>query len=334
MASLKSANIIIDLAPACARLVAGELVAIPTETVYGLAAAIGSTEGLKKIFALKERPFFDPLIVHVASFKEAAQLVSDWPPLADFLARSFWPGPFTLVLPKAKHVNYLITSGLETVAIRYPAHPIAQELIRLVGQPLAAPSANRFGRTSPTSPKHVQSEFPHSDLLILDGGDCEIGVESTVVSVTTDEVCILRPGQITEERIRLALKKWAKDVRVFSAANLNIDAPEAPGALKHHYMPEIPLVIVPIGEGSELRAETRLKIQNALGVPIQRTVELSLNPDPVLAARELYSEMRRLAETGVDCMFVRSHDNRDGLWSAIWDRLEKAASLVLCPPES
>jgi L-threonylcarbamoyladenylate synthase len=166
-----------ELLKARDRLVAGDVVAIPTETVYGLAASIDSEKGLRRIFSLKERPFFDPLIVHVASLKEASSLVRDWPPIADFIGRYFWPGPLTLVLPKAERVNSLITSGLDTVAVRYPSHPLTLDLIRLVGTPLAAPSANKFGKTSPSRALHVKSEFPGTDLLILDGGECEIGVE-------------------------------------------------------------------------------------------------------------------------------------------------------------
>lgn len=305
-------------------LLAGEVVAIPTETVYGLAASIESPDGLRKIFQTKERPFFDPLIVHVASFKQAAELTSDWSPLADYLARTFWPGPFTLVLPKAANVNPLITSGLDTVAIRFPAHPLAQELIRLTGVPLAAPSANKFGRTSPTRPEHVAGEFPETNLLILDGGECDIGVESTVVSIEPAKVQVLRPGAITEEMIRAALKKWSHPVEVSRASS-----PASPGTLQHHYMPKIPLVVVPAGEPEGISASHRLKIQTELGKGAHKAVELVLDDDPAVAARELYSEMRRLAESGADCIYVRARPDRDGVWSAIWDRLGRAASMEI-----
>lgn len=305
----------------------GEVVAIPTETVYGLAASIDSVEGLEKVFALKERPFFDPLIVHVASFKQAKSLVDDWPPLADFLARTFWPGPLTLVLPKAAHVNPLITSGLETVAIRMPSHPLALELLELAG-PLAAPSANKFGRTSPTRAEHVESEFPDAELLILDGGECDVGVESTVAAVDAsgdfDAIRVLRPGGVTEEMLSRALERWARKVEITR------DSSQAsPGQLKHHYMPKIPLVIVRSQEPESLSAETRLKIQNQLGRPAKKPIELDLSDDARLAARELYSEMRRLAESGADCIFVRARESTHGYWAAIWDRLSRAASLNL-----
>jgi L-threonylcarbamoyladenylate synthase len=200
----------------------GDVVAIPTETVYGLAASIASHDGLKKIFALKERPFFDPLIVHVASFEQAKSVVSEFPPLADFLTRWFWPGPLTVVLPKASNIDPVITSGLETVAVRYPAHPLAQDLIRLVGSPLAAPSANKFGRTSPSTASHVRSEFKGSPLLVLDGGPCEVGLESTVLTIAktpegADQIRILRPGGITAEAIEEALVRWSAPVEVVRA---------------------------------------------------------------------------------------------------------------------
>ena len=186
-----------DLEKAKNLLLAGEVVAIPTETVYGLAADISNEDAIRKVFSLKERPFFDPLIVHVASLKQAKALTTEWGPLTDFLARYFWPGPLTLILPKAESVNSLITSGLETLAIRFPNHPAAIQLITQVG-PLAAPSANKFGQTSPTEAHHVRKEFRSVDVFVVDGGPCEIGIESTVLEVGSnqDSVSILRPGRI------------------------------------------------------------------------------------------------------------------------------------------
>ncbi len=313
-----------ELKKAKDRLLNGDVVAIPTETVYGLAASIESEKGLRKIFALKERPFFDPLIVHVASFKEAAKVAKTWPPLADFVARFFWPGPLTIVLPKADSVNPLITSGLDTVAIRYPSHPIALELIRMVGTPLAAPSANRFGRTSPSRAGHVRAEFPGSQLLILDGGECEVGLESTVISIDADEskIRILRPGAITAEMLAETLKKWSKPVTIEHASSA-----ESPGHLKHHYMPNIPLVIVRKDEPGGLSQKTRDEIASQLGIKVTKVNELVLNEEPAQAARELYAELRRLSESGADLIYVREPSSDDGLWRAIWDRLTKAASL-------
>jgi L-threonylcarbamoyladenylate synthase len=320
------------------RLLAGDVVAMPTETVYGLAAAISKHEGLKKIFSLKERPYFDPLIVHVGSFKQAISVVKEWPPLADFLARSFWPGPLTLVLPKADHIDSIITSGLDTVAVRLPAHPLAQDLIRITGCPLAAPSANKFGRTSPSTAQHVRSEFPDFDLFILDGGPCEIGLESTVVSLEANTssgssvnnetiLRILRPGGITEEQIRTALTKWGQPVQITKA-----ESTASPGHLKHHYMPKIPLVIVKASASSGLSRLTLEQIQRDLKLSeVKNPLELKLSDTPSEAARELYSQMRFLCESGADLLYVRATPERSsgGLWDAIWDRLTRAASLNL-----
>jgi L-threonylcarbamoyladenylate synthase len=291
---------------ACARLKAGDVVAVPTETVYGLAASIESEAGLRKVFQLKQRPFFDPLIVHVCSFKQAKSLVADWPPLADYIARVFWPGPLTLVLPKATQVNPLITSGLETVAVRFPRHPVTLQLIEKLGSPIAAPSANRFGRTSPSRPEHVKTEFPDSGLLILDGGACDVGVESTVISISNNEIKILRPGGVTEIDLEAAIAKWATPVTISRA----IGAENSPGHLKHHYMPDIPLIIV----------SEKAKAPDG-------AAELRLNDDPSLAARELYSRLRELATSGSKSIFVRRKaDQNGGFWDAIWDRLSRAAT--------
>ena len=311
------------------RLLKGDVVGIPTETVYGLAASIESEAGLRKIFSLKSRPFFYPLIVHVASLKQAQSLVREWPPLADFLARIFWPGPLTLVLPRAEAVNELITSGLETVALRMPAHPVALDLIKITGVPLAAPSANRFGRTSPSRAEHVKSEFQGADLLVIDGGECDVGVESTVISVEeradgSGLVQILRPGGVTEEMLTKKLEMWSKPVSVAKTAS-----EASPGHLKHHYMPDIPLVIVRLDEQAGLSKATKLEVERVSGKKIARAVELVLDEDPTQAARELYAELRRLAKTGADAIYVHEPESTDGLWAAIWDRLSRAASVDL-----
>ncbi len=317
------------------RLLAGDVVAIPTETVYGLAASIASEQGLRKIFALKNRPFFDPLIVHVADIAAARSLVQAWPPLIDWLTRAFWPGPLTVVLPKSAHVHPLITAGLDTVAIRCPAHPLAQTLIHLLGEPLAAPSANKFGRTSPSRPEHVAQEFAGEGLLIVDGGTCAVGVESTVIALDqtttgTETIRILRPGGVTAEMLQHALAQWPQPVAVVEASST-----ASPGHLKHHYMPPIPLVILrepQTAAGMPLSVHTRHSItrQLALSEPWQ-ACELVLNDAPSLAARELYSDLRRLAASGASVIYVRATPQQTGhdLWAAIWDRLQRAASLEL-----
>ncbi|MEK7354835.1 MAG: L-threonylcarbamoyladenylate synthase [Bdellovibrionota bacterium] len=309
-----------DLMKARDRLRSGGVVAIPTETVYGLAASIDSDQGLKKIFSLKERPFFDPLIVHVSSLKQAQSVAREWPPLADFIARWFWPGPLTIVLPKAEHVNSVITSGLDTVAIRFPSHPLAKDLIDLVGTPLAAPSANKFGRTSPSTAEHVRTEFADEDLLILDGGPSDVGVESTVISFHgSDEIRILRPGAVTKEDLEAALGRTSHSARVVSA-----ESSASPGHLKHHYMPKVPLVIVETvpDEKTIKKIAKDLSLKN-----IGNARELTLPDEAEQAARVLYAEMRRLSDEGADLLWVVASASRTGgLWTAIWDRLTRAAS--------
>ena len=325
-----------ELKLACERLRSGDVVAMPTETVYGLAASIESEAGIRKIFALKERPFFDPLIVHVESFKQAQSLVKEWPATADYLTRVFWPGPLTIILPKADHVNSLITSGLETVALRKPAHPYALELIKAVGAPLAAPSANKFGKTSPSTADHVRSEFKDSGLLVLDGGECRVGVESTVISfglteIGEDEVRILRPGGVTTEMLREALDRFSRPTSIRRMAS---DA--SPGHLKHHYMPQIPLIIVDENEPRGLNFATREKIQGSFKMnSILNATELELSHDPAMAARELYATMRTLGQDNkIDLLYVKrpTTSRTGGLWMAIWDRLNRAASLDLTNP--
>ncbi len=293
---------------------------MPTETVYGLAASISSEIGLRKIFSLKERPFFDPLIVHVSGLRMAQSLVQEWTPVADYLARSFWPGALTLVLRKAESVNPLITSGLATVALRFPSHPMAQALIKHTGVALAAPSANKFGRTSPTTAAHVRSEFPQAELMIIDGGPCQIGVESTVLSIENDQVQILRHGGITEEALRESLRKFSKPVTLSHAVT-----PASPGHLEHHYMPQIPLVLV-----NSSTTEFLNQVQAKLNLTPKNIQELKLSNDPRQAARELYSEMRRLSEPPADlsiCRLDAAQTSQE--WAAIRDRLNRAATLKL-----
>lgn len=325
------------------RLKAGDVVAMPTETVYGLAARIDSEEGVRKIFSTKRRPFFDPLIVHVSSKTMAYPLTTDWNPMANFLAEHFWPGPLTMVLPKSEKVSSLITSGLGSVALRMPKHSVALSLIERTGSPLAAPSANRFGRTSPTTAEHVRSEFPDQELLILDGGPCEIGLESTVLLIerTGDEYALsmLRAGQITKSELEKTLghQKFSFSFRE------TVEKNKSPGHMKHHYMPEIPMVLIrskSLMDGEIIReTESKLKdfpdeiegVEIRKPKKISKMVELNLPEDPVLAARSFYAELRKLGESsGADLIYFRAKAFHTGEnWQALMDRLTKAASLIL-----
>ncbi len=311
-----------DLNKAVEILKSGGVVGMPTETVYGLAADIKSPEGIENIFKTKQRPFFDPLIVHIAHLQHLKGVVTEFPELAVFLGEKFWPGPLTMILPKSKLLNTKITSGLDFVGVRFPKHPLAQKLIHKLGNPVAAPSANLFGKTSPTSSDHVKKEFGDK-VFVLEGGECEVGLESTVIGFDANylSIKIYRPGSITKERLEKALKEYIKPISIFEE-----QSPVAPGHLKHHYMPAIPLMIVGEHEMEDPKLQEEAKIK--LKLTVFKPIELVLHNDPVIAARELYQNLRRCAETGASVIFVREKaEYRGDLWTAIWDRLRKAASL-------
>jgi L-threonylcarbamoyladenylate synthase len=293
----------------------GGVVAMPTETVYGLAADITQPQAIEKIFKVKERPFFDPLIVHVHDLSQVAE-VAILSPGARQLAEKFWPGPLTLILPKKTNLNPMITSGLEKVGVRCPAHPIAQELIRLLGHPVAAPSANKFGRTSPTTAAHVKSEFG-AGVFVLDGGASTVGVESTVLEFNenTQEIYIYRPGAITLEM----LMPFGKV--------LQQPSPVAPGQLEFHYQP--PLPVIWLKQQTQVNAELYTTIQQNLSLHPLYPAWIHLESDPTLVARKLYHLLRSASQSpGANCIFIVGADDNSGLWLAITDRLQKASQLI------
>lgn len=321
------------------------VVGMPTETVYGLAARIDNEQGLKAIFEIKQRPFFDPLIVHVDSLEQAKSVVHSWPNVAEILAERFWPGPFTMVLKKADHVNPLITSGLDTVAVRMPRHSLALQLIREEGVPLAAPSANRFGRTSPTLAKHVTDEFG-DQFQVIDGGPCQVGVESTVLAIRESangrvQLTILRLGEVNSTEISEALRE--RGLHDFKWSEAGVKPVAGPGQLKHHYMPEVPLVFVKLSDRSndeilqdlkKRRHEIPEKSDGVQMRQIPETVknlqELLLSSDAHLAARQLYNSLRLAAASHPDVLIFREQAyHRFQSWEAIMDRLTKAASIVI-----
>ena len=317
-----------DLERAKSVLESGGVVALPTETVYGLAASIHSDEGIRRIFSIKERPFFDPLIVHISDLEQKKQVISAWPEVADFLSRKFWPGPLTLVLPKHPNLNLLITAGLETVGLRMPAHPVARQLISDCGFPLAAPSANKFGKTSPTKAEHVRESFKDEDLLVLDGGQSEVGLESTVLALSKEDgkdiLTILRPGAITHDLLDAAMKERTDPYEIRRASSL-----ASPGNVEHHYMPSIPLFIVEQEEGT-LKQKLREQICADFGFDRNATsAEVRLDENPKIAARSLYGKLREGSQGEAQYLFVmRRKAQTGGLWDAIWDRLQRAASRV------
>lgn len=319
----------------------GGIIGLPTETVYGLAGAIHLPQSIEKIFTTKNRPFFDPLIVHVSSIDMARKLTSDWSPLAHALAEKFWPGPLTLVLPKSNQVSDMITAGLQSVGIRMPQHPVALDVISRLAVPLAAPSANKFGKTSPTMASHVNEEFKDDNLFVLDGGPCEVGLESTVLLIKRGldrfEMSILRAGQITKSDIEKSLEDKNIQFQFVDA----VSKAESPGHMKHHYMPKVPLVL---NESGQTENEIKEKVKARLpelpdqvdGVKILKPTnldnlkELVLSSDPTIAARELYAKLREIADSGAEVIYFNKKSNHTGeKWEAIFDRLSKAASLII-----
>lgn len=311
----------------------GGLVGLPTETVYGLAAPIDSIEHIKRIFELKERPFYDPLIVHVDSKEMAQGLVEKWPVVASDLADEYWPGPLTLVLPKKQEkVSDLITSGLHTVGVRCPAHPMALGLIRFLKRPLAAPSANKFTQTSPTQAQHVKESFEQADVFVLDGGECQVGVESTILSVEESGLKILRPGMITKVHLESFLKKRGHRLTVeLGKTKLDETQGAVPGSFSVHYRPPWPLIASPHNEDQL----DWTHIEELTKIPRTEWRARSLDSSVVVAARELYGVMRSPLGSGARGLFLKLpvtsklSEIEVLQWEALFERLKKACLLYI-----
>lgn len=306
---------------AAALLRTGEVVAIPTETVYGLAASALNVPAVARIFEVKERPSFDPLIVHVPDLTTARAYVTHIPQQAVQLAERFWPGPLTLVLPRKKIIPDLVTSGLDTVGIRCPAHPLAQQLLALLDFPLAAPSANKFGRLSPTCAAHVQEQLGNDIPYILDGGPCPVGLESTIIGFENGEAVIYRLGGIAAEDIEQTIGKI--HLRLYSASN-----PRAPGQLTRHYAPHKKLILGKIEELLSHYSPDRvgiLTLNKDFRLPYQRL----LSPDGNMreAAQHLFQYLRELENMPVEVILAEPVEET-GLGRAINDRLRRAAANI------
>lgn len=315
----------------------GKCVGMPTETVYGLAAPINNEDLVKKIFYIKGRPSFDPLIVHVSDCQMAEELTSDWNRVCQILADAFWPGPLTLVIKKNESVSDIITSGLDTVGVRMPRHPLALELIRRLKVPVAAPSANKFGRTSPTSAQHVREEFSESDVFVIEGGASDIGIESTILKVETSKsgatLSLLRPGMILPSAIDAALTRQGISFRWERNQSSQI---QSAGQLKHHYMPKVPLLLLKQETLAEAIGLFRQKLSElpseVEGVKIKKPSsfnkarELILSEDAAIAARELYGKMRDVDAGDADFIFFRVQTiHQTEVWKPIMDRLNRAS---------
>lgn len=320
-------------------LAAGELVALPTETVYGLGADATNADAVAKIYAAKGRPSNNPLIVHIADIPSAEKICQNFPAKAYALVERFWPGPLTLVLPRRLQGDGVVceraVAGGKTVAVRCPGHPMALDIIRAVGRPIAAPSANRSGHTSPTSPAHVASEFDGIVELIVDGGECLVGLESTVLDLSGSTPAILRPGAITGEMLApiLELDPLQLSVNEMSrASHLAGEALKSPGLLWRHYAPktrafryeasQVPAIRTWLPEKANV-AIAQLAMLHSSVLPRTRE-RFNMPTEPMLYAREFYRTLRLADECGCDCLFIELPAAQTGLWAAILDRLGRA----------
>ena len=304
---------------------AGELVAIPTETVYGLAADASNPQAVAKIFAAKGRPSDHPVIVHIAGSAQLDAWAMDIPEAARKLADAFWPGPLTLILKRQPHVPDAVTGGQDTVGLRAPAHPLTHELLVHFGGGLAAPSANKFGHISPTTAEHVRNEFGHAVPLVLDGGSCQVGVESTIVSLV-GEPMLLRPGGIPREAIEALLGKKLEHHQKPQTAKMRVS-----GLLDSHYAPRTTLVTGSreriLEEAKRLQTTGERIAIISFGLPDDHCAGTHFEPmptTPIEYARTLYATLRQLDDSGFDTLLLESPPTTSG-WLAVNDRLMRAA---------
>jgi L-threonylcarbamoyladenylate synthase len=302
---------------------AGELVAFPTETVYGLGAAARDPAAVARVFAAKRRPADHPLIVHLADGAALGDWARDVPPAARRLAAACWPGPLTMVLWRRDDVPAAVTGGQPTVALRVPGHPVALALLRAFGDGMAAPSANRFGRVSPTTAEHVLSDLADvASLLVVDGGPCPVGIESTIVDLTGPRPVVRRLGGVGVAELAAALGLPAGALAVSVAAGDEL--PRVPGSLARHYAPDTPARAVPAGAGD--RAPHGVAVLARRPAPAGREGGWVTLPDePRAAARALYHALRELDALGADEIWLEAVP-ADDAWAAIADRLARAVA--------
>ncbi len=309
----------------------GGLVAIPTETVYGLAAVATDAAAVARIYAAKGRPAFNPLIVHVEGIEMASPLVAEWPELAAHAAARHWPGPLTIVVPASAEVPEIVRAGGTTVALRSPEHQVTATLLKLLGKPLAAPSANRSGMLSPTTAAHVAASLGDAVDLILDGGTCDCGIESTVLDLSTPRPRLLRPGPLDRVTLEASLTCQIAGPETATTSSLL-----SPGLLPKHYAPNAALELA---SGGRDRVRDLLQAGHRVGwithrhqannlntgtMPAERLHRLQLPDDPAGYARELYASLHRLDEIGVDAIVVDTPPS-DEAWQAVHDRLRRAS---------
>ena len=319
---------------------AGEVVALPTETVYGLAANALDAEAVARSYEVKGRPAHNPIIVHVASVEMAKQCVADWPMAAEKLARAFWPGPLTLVLPRSEKIPGIVTAEGPTVGVRWPSHPFIQAVIRECGFPLAAPSANLSNQISPTNAAHVSKGLGGKIKLIVDGGQSQVGIESTVVDLTVDPARVLRPGIVHEESLRAVLGECGVALPGGHHAECGVKKGDAsapfksPGQLPRHYSPSAELKILSWRDGGDLLSKIKNQKSKMERIHvIAHTVipsgegfaRVSVIPhDAEAFARAIYAELHQCDELGAERIIVEALPEGNE-WHAIADRLKRAA---------
>jgi L-threonylcarbamoyladenylate synthase len=313
-----------EILDAVEALRAGELVAFPTETVYGLGANANDPEAVRKIFQVKGRPATHPVIVHIDDPRYLQRWVRELSEAGMKLAEAFWPGPLTLVAKRAPAVNDVVTGGQDTVAIRVPSHPVAQQLLNTFGGGIAAPSANRYGRVSPTRAEHVREEFGDEVKIIIDGGDCKVGLESTIISCVDEVPRILRPGSITLSQLRAV----CPDIEMGPSPN----APRVPGSTARHYSPSTPVNVVPSRRLEQVMNEFTGNFEKVAVLamrppgtanPYMTWINAGSRPD--LYARQLYANLRTLDKSGAKIILVEEVPDEEK-WEAVRDRLRRAAS--------
>jgi len=317
------------------RLKAGEVVALPTETVYGLAANALDPAAVAKIYEIKGRPAHNPIIVHAASLEMAHRCVSAWPEAAQQLALAFWPGPLTMVLPRSTEVPDIVTAGGNTVGVRWPSHPFMQEVIKQCGFPLAAPSANPSNQLSPTNAGHVAKSLGRKLKLIVDGGQSQVGIESTVIDLTAQPPRVLRPGMIHGGSLAALISDFGFRISDSRSADDVVGALRSPGMLKKHYSPKARLRVLSWRDDADLLQQIRnpkSEIRNVHVLAHTRIpsagvfADVSVIPhDAEAFARALYVELHRLDELGAQVIVVEALPNLPE-WRGIADRLARAAA--------
>jgi L-threonylcarbamoyladenylate synthase len=307
-----------ELAEAARLIRAGRLVAFPTETVYGLGANALDARAVQRIYEAKGRPATSPLIVHVSSIEAAREVSVDWPPLADVLAMRFWPGPLTLVLNKSKSIPDNVTAGLDTVGVRVPAHPVALDLLKRAGVPIAAPSANRFMHISPTTAEHVRASLGDKVDLVLDSGPTNVGIESTVVMLSGQKPTVLRPGMISLTELEAATQTaWTTASLTPDTSADGTGASLSPGLHSRHYAPSTPLVVLKAGQS----------------LPAGRGHVLNMPGDPAAYAYRLYAALHEADRESLDWIGLAEPPDEPA-WQAIRDRLRRAATRWTAGPQT